>query len=255
MCSIVVASRVWAQWPLVVAANRDESLQRPSEGPTVRAVGDTTMLGPRDLQAGGSWLGLNAHGVFVGITNRFAPGLSGQTFPGSRGQLVLDALSQATAGEAAARIDDISPGQQGPFHLITADRDGAALRWSDTTELTGGPLRPGFHILTERSFDAAPTQREPHLAQSLEAFRSDPLPPMADWVAQWRALLSRHDDQAFEGTCVHAPDRGYGTRSTTVLMLGADGRTHFFYADGPPCVTPLVEQVAGVAALERRPGG
>jgi len=73
---------------LQVAANRDEFLARPASPPEPSA--DGRWLTPRDLQAGGTWLGVNAGGLFVGVTNRSAgPRDSSRR---SRGLLVLDAL-------------------------------------------------------------------------------------------------------------------------------------------------------------------
>ena len=54
---------------LQVAANRDEFLARPADPPTPSA--DGRWLAPRDRQAGGTWLGVNRAGLFVGVTNRF----------------------------------------------------------------------------------------------------------------------------------------------------------------------------------------
>ena len=52
---------------LQVAANRDEFLKRPAAPPSIWEEG---WLAPRDLEAGGTWLGLNPRGLFVGVTNR-----------------------------------------------------------------------------------------------------------------------------------------------------------------------------------------
>lgn len=245
MCSIIVASRLWAQWPLVIAANRDESLTRASEGLSVRTHGASLLLAPRDAVAGGTWLGLNRDGLFVGITNRFDARAQGATFPGSRGQVVLDALAEPTARAAAAGADRIDPAHQGPFHLVMADRDGAELRWSDTATIHRRTLGPGVHVVTERSFEAAPTRREPWLARALAEVADGPPPT----VEQWGRWLSHHDDAPLEGTCVHADARGYGTRSSTIVMLGAQGITRVLHAEGPPCRTPYVDHDGLVGAL------
>lgn len=59
--------------PLVVAANRDERLDRPALAMTVLTEGDPRILGGRDEQAGGTWLAVNDRGVVAGLTNRPAP--------------------------------------------------------------------------------------------------------------------------------------------------------------------------------------
>jgi len=233
--------------PLVVASNRDERLSRPAEPPSVRTVldGAVRVLSPRDVEAGGTWLGLNAHGVFVGITNRYDPAQQDAQLPGSRGQVVLDALAGRSAREAADRAAKTDPAHQGPFHLVMADRSGAFIVWSDTERLHHDVLAPGIVVVTERSFDAAPTGREPLLATSLADVTEGPRPSLATW----RRWLSQHDDAPLEGTCVHAESLAYGTRSGCVVTVDNEGRATMAYADGPPCTTPYVEQDDLVAAL------
>lgn len=240
MCTIVLASGLWPSLPLLVAANRDEMLKRPAEPPSVRALGNLRVLAPRDAQAGGTWLGLSSTGVFVGITNRYDPSATGRTFPGSRGQIVLDALQAGTVEAGAERIATMDPAHQGPFHLVLADREGARVVYSDGTRMHRRDVGVGVTMLTERSFDAAPTRREPWLAETLAGLADRRgAPPSVQECQRW---LSHHDDDPLEGTCVHADARGYGTRSTTVVRLAADGSTEFHHADGPPCRTPLVLQ-------------
>lgn len=247
VCTIVVATRVWPQWPLVIAANRDEALARPAEPPALRDVGGTRVLAPRDVEAGGTWLGLNAHGLFVGITNRFDPAwIGGRKAAGSRGDVVLAALQHRCAVDAADATAALDPGHQGPFHLVMADRVGAHVVWSDTRILHRRRLPPGVHSLTERSFDAAPTRREPTLATAVEGWGARPAPPDVEGLRQ---LLATHADDTLEGVCVHADDRGYGTRSSTLLRLGADGEVRMQHADGRPCTTPFRDLAAQVEAL------
>ena len=105
MCTLIALHRCFADAPLVVAANRDEFLERPTEGPALRDVAirssdtaRTRVVAPRDLRAGGSWLGLNAAGVFAAVTNRRcdAPDPARR----SRGWLVMKALAEPSAERA-----------------------------------------------------------------------------------------------------------------------------------------------------------
>lgn len=237
MCTIVLASRVWNEWPVVVAANRDEALGRASEGPSVRVVDGARILAPKDLVAGGTWLGVTDGGLFVGITNRYDPAAMVREFAGSRGTLVEAALAAGSAEAAAMRTAEIDPAGQGPFHLLMADRDGAFLVWSDLERLHRRALPPGIHVVTERSFDAAPTSREPLLARLLEGIEAGPVPS----VETWRSMLSRHGEDPLEGTCVHADDRNYGTRSSTLVSIPHDGAPTVHHADGPPCTVPYAD--------------
>jgi len=70
VCTIVIAWQVFTDTPVVVAANRDELLDRPSEPPAV-VEEDPRVGAPRDAEAGGTWIGYNEHGVLVALTNRW----------------------------------------------------------------------------------------------------------------------------------------------------------------------------------------
>ena len=72
---------------LTVAANRDEFLGRPSAPPSEIEPG---IFAPQDREAGGTWLGVNRHGLFVAVTNRHEPKRPPNAY--SRGRLALDAL-------------------------------------------------------------------------------------------------------------------------------------------------------------------
>ncbi|MGH7783160.1 MAG: NRDE family protein, partial [Candidatus Binatia bacterium] len=52
-----------------MAANRDEHYDRPSAAPAILCH-DPVILAGRDLRAGGTWLGINQHGLVIGILNR-----------------------------------------------------------------------------------------------------------------------------------------------------------------------------------------
>src|SRR5206468_4080925 len=94
------AAHVFDGYPLVVIANRDEQLDRASSPPFVWPVarpGAATFLAPRDDVAGGTWLGVNDKGVFVGITNRYL-GPKDDTRV-SRGAIVKDALELGSVRE------------------------------------------------------------------------------------------------------------------------------------------------------------
>jgi uncharacterized protein with NRDE domain len=257
MCTLVVAVSVWGSAPLVVAANRDELLARPASPPhrwaPRRELGadglryspprgggarddEPEVFAPRDLSAGGTWLGIRGASLFVGITNRFMGRVS-PPGPRSRGELVLDALAIGSVEGAADRIAGLDPAMHNPFHLVIADRRAAHLVWNDGVRQHHEGLPPGLHVITERSRGAAPTERDGLLRRRLEERQWEGEPS----IEQWRALLSEHAASSLEGPCVHADDRGYGTRCSTVVRLPAEGGIGFFHADGRPCVTPYVD--------------
>lgn len=245
MCTLVVAISVWGSAPLVVAANRDEQLARPAAPPHAWARDDEpTIFAPRDLLAGGTWLGVRGARSFVGITNRYSGRVS-PPGPRSRGELVLDALGADSVEAAAEHIAALPPAMHNPFHLVIADRTAAHLVWNDGARHHHEVLPPGIHVVSERSRGAAPTERDALLLRRIDE-RGWSEEPGLD---EWRALLSEHAASTLEGPCVHADDRGYGTRSSTVVRLAADGGIGFWHADGRPCVTPYVDLSAQAGAV------
>src|ERR671934_2012679 len=100
MCSVVILRRPGHDWPVLLAANRDEMNDRPWLPPGRHWPERPWVVAGLDQQAGGSWLGLNDHGLLAGVMNR-AGSLGPAAGKRSRGELVLEALDHADALEAA----------------------------------------------------------------------------------------------------------------------------------------------------------
>jgi hypothetical protein len=214
---------------LQVAANRDEFLARPAAPPM--PSDDGRWFAPRDLQAGGTWLGVNAGGVFVGVTNR----TSGPRDPSrrSRGLLVLEALESRDAASLHRRASALEPAAYNGFHLAYADGTFAGVTWSDGTTLRQERLGAGVHVLTEQSFGAGDDGTRRRLVQ-------DRVGPgeLVD-LEGWLALLSVHGPEPRAGTCVHADAVGYGTRSAFVMHRAPTvGESRCAWTEARPCTSP-----------------
>ena len=244
MCTLLLATGLWPEAPLVVAANRDERLDRPAAPPSLWLDGPLPLLAPRDLEAGGTWLGLNGAGVFAGLTNRF--GKPPDRVRRSRGEIVVRALEAPDALTAFAAMGALDPEAYNPFHLVVADRRGAGLVWSDGAALFADTLAPGVHFVTERSFGAAASGRHDLLSDGARALAAGPCPSQETLAG----LLTTHADFGLDGVCVHLGGRPYGTRSSTLLWQGAaPDADRLLYADGPPCRTPYEDLAPLVRAL------
>src|SRR5262245_38362910 len=114
MCTLIVLHRCHPGTPLLVAANRDEYVARPALGPRVHTWHGRRVVAPIDERAGGSWLGLNDAGVFVGLTNR--PTAKLDAARRSRGLVVADALGCASAARAAEAALQLPAGAYNPFN-------------------------------------------------------------------------------------------------------------------------------------------
>ena len=100
MCTVVLLIRPGHDWPVMLAANRDERLDRAWDAPAEHWGGHPGVIAGRDRTAGGTWMGINRHGVVAAVLNR--QGSLGPA-PGkrSRGDLPLLALQHHSAQAAA----------------------------------------------------------------------------------------------------------------------------------------------------------
>ena len=227
MCTLILLQRQVPGFPIVVGSNRDEYFARPAAPPALFASEGERFVAPQDLQAGGAWMGINARGVFVGLTNRRSPAVAPPDVR-SRGALVRELLAlpdlDAIAG-ALARCD----GRYRPFHLVASDGDAALL--GTLRELGGAvhveALPAGAHVVCN-----APDSSK---VRDLQGQLRD-----IDWGAglpaartALAALLQSHERGAgsLEDACVHLPE--YGTRSSAILGIGS--RWHWWQTEGPPC--------------------
>jgi hypothetical protein len=227
---------------LQVAANRDEFLARPASPPALSA--DGRWLSPRDLQAGGTWLGMNASGLFVGVTNRSAGPRDGARR--SRGLLVVEALESPDAATLHRRLAGLDPSAYNGFHLAYADGTSAGLTWSDGATLRQERLSPGVHVLTEQSLGAGDDGARRRLIQE-----RIPDGELLD-VEGWLALLSLHGPEPRAGTCVHADAVGYGTRSAFVLHRAPTAAaSRCTWTEARPCTTPARDGTALLRTLGR----
>lgn len=247
MCTLVVAVQADRRWPLVVAANRDERLGRASEPWALRAgPGGIRFAAPRDLVAGGTWIGLSERGVFAAVTNYHAP-VAWYPDPErqSRGDLVPLALGAADATAARSALAELDAARFNPFHLVVADAREAFLWRYDGDEARLEPLAPGLHVITERSASGACPRGDLVRGQ----WPLEPSPPAL------RALLTVHAPLAGTdsglATCIHM-DPAYGTRSSAIVRLAPELRhSELFTSDARPCLAPHEDRAALVAALAR----
>jgi uncharacterized protein with NRDE domain len=241
MCTLIALHGLREDRPLVVAANRDEFLDRHADPPDPLAPG---CLGGRDAR-GGTWLGVNLGGLFVGLTNQRTGRRPGPEAP-SRGGLVSRALqagSPAAAETLLAGLADDYP----PFNMLFGDgerlvvaygRPGRAVEIHD--------LPPGLFVLCN---DRLGSPDFPKAARAAALARPLVDLPWEECAAGLRGVLADHalpGDlppsglplapeilRGLQALCVHLP--GYGTRSASLVALRPGEVLDYRFADGPPC--------------------
>jgi uncharacterized protein with NRDE domain len=231
MCLILVMWRVRAEFPCVLAANRDEFHDRPSASADWWP-GRAGILGGRDLEAGGTWLGTGCDGRFAALTN-FRDGVTTRPPAPSRGRLVTDVLE---SGDSVAgtleRLRSAGPHYH-PFNMIFSD--GERLGVYESVPGRGRELGPGVFGLSNHLLDTPwpkVSNAKSRLVSALTDLRDEnaimhllrddrPAPdhelPNTGVTPEWERLLS----SAF----IRAD--GYGTRCTTVFRIDRSGCAQF----------------------------
>jgi uncharacterized protein with NRDE domain len=246
MCLLVVASRIVPGEPLIVGANRDEVLERPSTSVTVLADGPPRVLGGRDELSGGTWLAINADGVCAGLTNQ-PLGDAKDPSKRSRGELPLAAAGHRTAAAAVdALMRGFDPGDYNGAWLLVGDR--TSLYFVDFTgaRVVAVELGPGIHVLENRAVDS-PSAKVSLVRSGLGDVESASSDGDAV-VSAFRRVLTDHripegDERPNSANCVHLDT--FGTRSSCIVRVGAavgevtpPPRPQMWVADGPPCTVP-----------------
>ena len=232
MCLLVVASRVVADEPLIIGANRDEVLDRPTTPLTVLDEGPPRVVGGRDELSGGTWLAVNEHGVCAGLTNQ-PLGEAKDPAKRSRGELPIALARHASAPEAVdAFVEGYRPRDFNGAWLLVGDR--ASLYFVDFTgsSATARALGRGIHVLENRPYG----ERSPKVDLARQIVGS---PRRGDEIVHaFRLALADHripegDDRPGAANCVHL--EGFGTRSSCIIRVPAEGPPNVWVAPGPPC--------------------
>ena len=252
MCLLVFAWRTEPGFPLVVAANRDERLDRPAHSLCVLSERSPRILGGRDDLAGGTWLAVNEHGVVAGLTNRPSPG-GRDPAKRSRGELPLILAGQRTATDGVRELmRSVQPGQYNPAWLLVGDRETLSyIELASDQPPAVRELPPGVHILENVGL-GEPSPKVDRIRTLLDGagdgahslwsllpsvLSDHTIPPIGE-EPQGDDIVVR--PPATLASCVHTEE--YGTRSAALVRISSDPDVppELLVADGPPCTSPFV---------------
>lgn len=233
MCLILFAHQVHPEFGLVLAANRDEFFVRA----TARAdywTDRPDVLAGRDLEKGGTWMGVTRSGRWAALTNH-RDGSAAPIGAPTRGRLVADFLLGRMPADAYAASCAPSAHSYHGFNLLVGDADG--VHYLSHAHGTPALVQPGIHGLSNDKLDTPWPKVERGCNGLREALRGgagaleekllalladrtladDALLPSTGIAADWEKKLSA----AF----IRAP--GYGTRASSVLLIGRNGEVRF----------------------------
>ena len=245
MCTLVVLHRPGHPWPLLLAANRDEMLERAWDAPGAHWPQLPGVIGGRDHLAGGTWLAINRAGVVAAVLNRQGS-LGPKLGKRSRGELPLLALAEDTAEAAAAVITRLDAGEWRRFNMVIADRSGAffirglATGAPHAERLVPG-LVPGLVMVTARDPNDLTS---PRVARHLPRLAAAPAPTPPDGWESWRSILADRSG-AIESQFTIAPQGGFGTVCSSLLALPRAGAPVWLFAPGAPDIAAFTPVALG----------
>jgi len=226
MCILFFAINQHPKYPVIICANRDEFHQRPTKA--MHWWADSDVLAGQDLQAGGTWLGLNKQGRFSALTNFRQPHLINENKK-SRGDLVLHALAKSTSTMSTQLAK--SAQQYNGFNLVFGQLNN--LHCFDSVSQKQQQLTAGFHSLCNGALDDIWPKMALGQAKLSKAIKDHNLDidllfelmknsqqahteslPNTGVPLNWEQLLS--------SIFIVSPD--YGTRTTNIITLDQKGK-------------------------------
>ena len=229
MCMMAILYKVAGNTPILVASNRDEFFNRPTQIPKIQSGSPRAVCGI-DLKSGGTWLGVNQHGMFVAVTNR--PKTMVPAEPRSRGILCRELLKTSNAKQAAEMAArELATGAYAGANYVCADAESAAVVYGgDRIEVV--EIKPGLHLLSNGDLDDQNDPRHEFVRRMLTLHTLD---SAVTFLAVASRIFSREPDAVGQRGAIIA-GKDYGTVSSTLLALSNKiQQSTYQYAPGPPC--------------------
>ena len=232
---------MFKDYPLIVAANRDEHYDRPSAPPALLNTQPAIIAG-RDLRANGTWLGVNEYGLIAGVLNRRFDGRQlSASEARSRGLLCMDVLN-FDSSRASNEFIQGHRFRYNPFSLLFADGHEAYVSYNDEQKIITEKLETGLHVFSSAAeFEMHSTKAD--RAYALFAKLSTQVRPTngktLESIAALQTVLSDHSlvadsNDPGDAICVHRESSG--TVSSSVIYFSeAESRFYTFFCAGAPC--------------------
>ncbi|MFL5815018.1 MAG: NRDE family protein [Bdellovibrionia bacterium] len=243
MCLVAFAYRtdlvINSGFDLVLIANRDEFFNRPAE-PAHFWKDTPGVLAGRDIQAGGTWMGVARDGRFALLTNYRDPSRI-RTNVKSRGLLVSDFLSSGVSAREYLESMRAHAGDYNDFNLLAGSPDGIFSFSSRGNQVKGSEIQqinPGLYGMSNHLFEtpwpkvvrartglkkALEEKRDQELKEKLFQTLADPTPAPDEELPETGVGLEK--ERALSSIFITLP--GYGTRCSTLLLMKPDGEIEY----------------------------
>jgi len=232
MCTLAILYRVARGTPILIAANREERFDRPTQYPKIQSGSPRVVCGI-DRRAGGTWLGVNQNGLFCAVANRRKTVTPPE--PRSRGLLCRELLELRSAKEAAAHAaKELAKGIYAGANYVCADaRYAGIVHGGDKVEVV--ELSSGLHVVTNGDVDDPRDERHQFVRRMLTLHTLDSA--VTFLAVASRVFSKKPDDEGRRGVVLLGNE--FGTVSSTLLSLPRKIQQAIYqYAPGPPCDHP-----------------
>ena len=228
MCLLTIQYKTARDAAILVAANREESRDRPSQAPRIQSGRPRVMCGV-DRKAGGTWLGVNQHRLLAAVANR--PKAAVPSEPRSRGLLCREMLNFETAVKATDyAVKELKSDRYAGGNFVCADAKNAlVIHGGDSVKVV--ELAPGLHVLSENDVDDLADERQELVRRLLTLQRLDSA--VAFLAVASRTFSRKPDSAGRRGVVLLGSD--YGTVSSTLVSLPKKIHNSVYHsAPGPP---------------------
>jgi len=239
MCLLIVGIRDHRNFPIFLAANREEETKRKTTTPKVLEDGKILVAGI-DEREGGAWLGANQSNIIVAVTNREEKGTPGKKR--SRGNLVLEALAQETIEKIQSLLKKSAKNYKS-FNLFFGNLNASYVAQWNGKRLSMEKLEPGIHVIGKVDLDDRKNAKVKRAFELLDMKQETALPIdilPTDWRDLFFKLIQVCKDHEpgkdlKETLCRH--DKPVKTVSSSLFALANRGVNYsfFWHLVGNPC--------------------
>jgi uncharacterized protein with NRDE domain len=231
MCILAIQYKTVRNAPILVAHNREERFDRPTQPPKIQSGKPRTICG-LDRKAGGTWLGVNQHGLLVVAANRIKTNVPAEAR--SRGLLCRELLGNTTARQAVRHaVKELSSGVYAGVNYLCVDTDFGAVVFGGN-HVTTEELTPGLHILANGNMDDPQDDRQEFIRRQLTLQKIESAVTFLAMAS--RAFARKPDASGRRGVVLVGGE--FGTVSSTLVSLPKKIQNAVFqYTGGPPCDT------------------
>lgn len=227
MCSIIVINHHYKQFPLVIAANRDEALSRKTS-PIQVISEDPIILGQKDASKGGTYLAVNQHSLFAAITNQ------GTKSPKllSRGLIPLEVLKAKSLDEMISIVEELNPSLYNKFNLVFGNQKTVFVAHSYILHsMVINELPKGVSLITnDVQFNIPDDEKRCVVHTNLDSHIDT---PWLDYYKELKSVLAdtesgmkvkpkKNEDGKYRGRC---------TRASNILAFDNDGLVRYKHFD------------------------